>query len=306
MPTDPTNDASGPDPVGPPVPTQAEIATLPRWAQVAFAARCARRVQPLVKAFWPDIPEHHERAVDDAIRASARSAHLWTLADAIAQSSAEVRAVWFDEDQRQGHGPAHSAVRMAVRAAMSSARAAAIGAGYANENADDRWSVGERPGVTQVAETLYGVVTSARDASRAAQRSSWVTDVREAIRHDFDLVAAFAKAELAKGIKPDELRVPPSVFGPMWPNGAPEGWPDYTPQVPTETADIDAPPPADDDLPAAPLSLYFDLDEFTREDINDIIAGLSALYEEVSDGDELIIDTQPCTLELAVQPAGAA
>ncbi len=32
------------------IPTEKEIGQLPRWAQVAFAARCARRVQPLFKA----------------------------------------------------------------------------------------------------------------------------------------------------------------------------------------------------------------------------------------------------------------
>jgi hypothetical protein len=29
------------------IPTKGEIAKLPRWARVAFAARCARRVQPV-------------------------------------------------------------------------------------------------------------------------------------------------------------------------------------------------------------------------------------------------------------------
>lgn len=39
----------------PPVlPTEEEIALLPRWARVAFAARCARRVLPLYLHFWPE------------------------------------------------------------------------------------------------------------------------------------------------------------------------------------------------------------------------------------------------------------
>src|SRR5438552_2221502 len=41
------------------VPTQEEIEKLPRWARVAFAARCARRVLPAFKHFWPEAPEEH-------------------------------------------------------------------------------------------------------------------------------------------------------------------------------------------------------------------------------------------------------
>ena len=33
-----------------------EIAQLPRWAKVAFAARCARRVLPVFHQKWPDAP----------------------------------------------------------------------------------------------------------------------------------------------------------------------------------------------------------------------------------------------------------
>ncbi len=35
------------------LPTQDEIAQLPRWARVAFAARCARRVLPTFRSHWP-------------------------------------------------------------------------------------------------------------------------------------------------------------------------------------------------------------------------------------------------------------
>jgi hypothetical protein len=45
------------------LPTEAEIRQLPRWARVAFAARCARRVLPLVRHYWKDAPEDHCRPV---------------------------------------------------------------------------------------------------------------------------------------------------------------------------------------------------------------------------------------------------
>ncbi|MEM9065772.1 MAG: hypothetical protein AAGB51_09820, partial [Planctomycetota bacterium] len=56
------------------LPSKEELRTLPRWALVAYAARCARRVQPLFKASWPDAPAEHVEAVDKAITLAERSA----------------------------------------------------------------------------------------------------------------------------------------------------------------------------------------------------------------------------------------
>lgn len=50
------------------VPASQELAELPRWAQVAFAIRCARRVQPLFQATWPDAPEEAVAAIEHALR----------------------------------------------------------------------------------------------------------------------------------------------------------------------------------------------------------------------------------------------
>ena len=46
------------------VPTREEIAELPRWAIVAFAARCAKRIPPLADFDWPG---EDERVVSRAI-----------------------------------------------------------------------------------------------------------------------------------------------------------------------------------------------------------------------------------------------
>ncbi len=51
-----------------------EINELPRWARLAFAARSARRVQPLFKASWPQAPDKHIIALDNAITLAERSA----------------------------------------------------------------------------------------------------------------------------------------------------------------------------------------------------------------------------------------
>jgi hypothetical protein len=55
------------------MPTAEEIAELPRWAQVAFAIRCARRVQPLFLADWPDAPPKYVVAIEKAIKWAERT-----------------------------------------------------------------------------------------------------------------------------------------------------------------------------------------------------------------------------------------
>ena len=52
------------------LPTEEEISQLPRWAIVAFAARCARRAQSVFIFAWPDAPEEHKEAVVNAIQAA--------------------------------------------------------------------------------------------------------------------------------------------------------------------------------------------------------------------------------------------
>jgi hypothetical protein len=130
------------------LPTQEEIAALPRWAKVAFAARCTRRVLPVFKHNWPAAPKKHLDAVKKAVEVAERAA---------------------------------SAAYASAAGASAAARAAAYAAG-----------------------------------SRAIPT----------IRHDFQRILD----ESRNGNWTDDTPVPPWVFGPMWPNGVPEGWPEADPQ----------------------------------------------------------------------------
>jgi hypothetical protein len=47
---------------------------LPHWTRVAFAARCARRVQPLFAQAWPNATPDRVTAVEQAIALAERSA----------------------------------------------------------------------------------------------------------------------------------------------------------------------------------------------------------------------------------------
>ncbi|MGL6074013.1 MAG: hypothetical protein ACRC8S_07620 [Fimbriiglobus sp.] len=56
------------------LPTEEEIAKLPRWARVAFAARCARRAQPFFLKAWPFTDKKLLQATENAILISEQSA----------------------------------------------------------------------------------------------------------------------------------------------------------------------------------------------------------------------------------------
>jgi hypothetical protein len=47
---------------------------LRHWSRVAFAARCARRVQPLFREAWPDAIERRKAAIEEAITLAEQSA----------------------------------------------------------------------------------------------------------------------------------------------------------------------------------------------------------------------------------------
>jgi hypothetical protein len=66
------------------LPTMAELSQLPRWAGVAFAARCARRVVPLIPQHWSDVPREDLKTLLQAIRSVEQSAE--TARDLVSRS----------------------------------------------------------------------------------------------------------------------------------------------------------------------------------------------------------------------------
>jgi hypothetical protein len=58
------------------LPTKVEIAQLPRWARVAFAARCARRALSFFHQDWPDAPKMQVELVTEAIESAERAAEF--------------------------------------------------------------------------------------------------------------------------------------------------------------------------------------------------------------------------------------
>lgn len=192
------------------IPTKEEISKLPKWAIVAFVARCARRVQPLIGSAWPQAPTKHVTALDAAITLAERAAAAGgtTTDDAIHASRAAVndaadaaRALAAALEVNLIRASAHAAAHAAVISAAALGSAASVEPSYAVDDA----------------------VKAARAALEAAlecsPRFGIATGV--AIRTDFEILSAAALA----GHWTDETPVSPEVFGPMWALGFPAGWP---------------------------------------------------------------------------------
>jgi hypothetical protein len=203
-----------PDPNRSLVPTREEIAQLPRWARVAFAARCARRVLPLFRRGWPEAPAKSISGVKRTVELAERAAAVAGLDPDLAPTEAAQTIVLADT--------------LTLRRAPSAAFAAAEVAFGA-------------------AETAYATVYAPRpDAANretlAASRLAFklicgfatlgtVRLVASPIR-DFIRLVRLAKQQNWN----DDTPVPPQVFGPMWDRGPPVWW--------TEDVTADLPPPA--------------------------------------------------------------
>lgn len=187
------------------LPTEEEIARLPRWARVAFAARCARRVLPLhtmsrPKLFRPDIqPEKVAWAVEVAEIAAAEAKPLYEAREGYLQSMSGVYDAYDTQDQI-GHAAANAAAYAAAAAG------------------DD-----VRP------ERAYFACNYAAEAAQP------IASIDADIRRDFDTLSALAAKQFWTNWTP----VPPDVFGPLWPAGPPTGWPplDEPPPVPQPVAE---------------------------------------------------------------------
>ena len=116
------------------IPDQAEIAALPRWARVAFAARCARRVQPSFRAGRPKATQTRLKAFDTAVmvleRASADGTYDAAAYGAIegADAAALVATVVYDICDAYDADDAD-----AVRRDFKMLQSAAAGEGWTND-----------------------------------------------------------------------------------------------------------------------------------------------------------------------------
>ena len=247
----------------PALPTKEEIAELPRWARVAFAARCALRV---ALAYKPPRKPTAETAVS-VVEAAARLAEV-----------AASRAVSFDYMDRVN-------VMEAVQNASASRDRDSMPAWHKQIAA-----------VADIAAhvALYAMGDNNEGSSRrvhavASAAGTAVPQTLSPMRRDFDRLA-----DLARYFRlTDDMPVSQELFGPLWPEGPPAGWPG-DPDVPART-----------ELPLTVVAR----DGVTPARLVDVVLTLfNALnrYHIARTGHRLTLDGDVFTRLAALVPAGAA
>lgn len=169
-----------------------EIAALPPWAQVALAARCARRLYPLL-----NVRLDEQGVLANAIDQAGQSARGGGTNVPVQTISSAATAA--DKTIVRGN-EALLAASYAARAACCAIQAAAsiLGANPAKTAA------------VKYATEAFGSALRAVGAERVAQLAI--------LR---DLKAARAAIERA----PHHDAISQELFGPLWPEGLPDGWP---------------------------------------------------------------------------------
>jgi hypothetical protein len=183
------------DPPGLPLPTEKEISGLTHWSRVAFAARCARRVLPLMKYSWPGAGEPDLGTVENDVEVAERAG---ANAQPAARSHSDVDSV---AAALGAHLEGNPAGRAVARAAFRAAQTADI---------DPQYDLGDS-------------ALAATDAAESAAEAAGFLglDIRPIIRRDFDLLDRLVISHQWT----DDTKVPPDVFGPLWRDGTPPGWP---------------------------------------------------------------------------------
>jgi hypothetical protein len=240
------------DPPNNTVPTKEEIVELPRWARAAFAARCARRVQPLQyrdAKMWPQIGgllNHFDESIRVAEGSASEGRTLPSVATLIPTVSPEnpsaqiARNLWV------------------VQAVLWSSRV-----------------------TDSQTESVYGVAHHAEVLAEAS------IDFVASVRRDFDHLARLAEWQHWT----DDTPVPPDVFGPLWPEGPPPGWP----------ADPDVPQRAE--LPVSFLALERVIPMVLEDEAVNVFNALNRYYIART-GDRLTLDGDIHTLVTALVGAG--
>jgi hypothetical protein len=197
-------------------PTREEVLALPFWPRVAFCARVARRVLPLVAHYW-----EREAPVDYVF---PRPSYLRGVKKCVRQSE---------------RAAAHAAV-VSEKALIDGREAAALAAGYAEYAAELAGHPPDSP--PYVAAFAANTAHAAASGALHLLKPDWVCEwglvianageagdvvgvseaLDEAMRADLETLKRLIRD---KGWT-DQTPVSPRVFGPLWPQGPPEGWPE--------------------------------------------------------------------------------
>lgn len=211
------------------VPTVPFILKLPNWARVAFAARCGRRVQPLIYAIASLSDIVHKPVVERAL-AQAEGAARSAGADFTAAVDAANGA--FSLASAAGRSDSASAIASGLVAAANAAHAAALAADASRAAGSEFVADADHRGSVDANSAAYALAISADTAAASAYKAATyaalvgVSRAEEAVAsaswRDYIILLALTKEHAWTNHSP----VDPDLLGALWPAGQPEGWPD--------------------------------------------------------------------------------
>lgn len=183
------------------LPSEAEVASLPKWARVAFAARCAKRVLPVI--------ERERTWVERAIRSVEQCAAIGGCASDEAKAHIRLESNVASELNRIASTAAEQGnlVFCAVDAVRETVEAACFAS----------------VGLARVSDLVYRVEECAVQVVLAKATDS--SDLK-CFRRDFERFAYLAEREKWT----DDTPVSPEVIGKLWPTGRTPEWATQTPK----------------------------------------------------------------------------
>jgi hypothetical protein len=199
---------------GPVAPSRDEVLALPHWPRVAFCARVARRMLPLVAACWETEVEVNYLRLPGHVKGTRSCVRQTELAAAKAGVVSEDRLYAGHEAASVAGGQAEYAAQLAKRPRGSRPYAAAYAA-----NAIDAAARGAFSRTKPDWNCEWGLVVA--NAALAGKALGTSAALNAALRADYETLKRLI-AEKGWG---DDTPVPPRVFGPLWPDGPPPGWP---------------------------------------------------------------------------------
>ena len=277
------------DPPNNTLPTEEEIANLPRWARVAFAARCARRVLPIYRRLIGKTNSGGITAGEAALLAAESSA-LMASADSTIVALSRTAQTEAMRDPTLAGGQAKYQAIMAASFAADAVTSERIMECVAKSAAAARAALKLRIWMNTVGPShgVNSILTLANASDEVKQEVQLIQNIAGGfIRRDFDHLIRLAKWQHWT----DHTRVSPELFGPLWPEGPPPGWP----------TDPDVPQRAE--LPVAFLALERVIPMVLEDEAVNVFNALNRYYIART-GDRLTLDGDIYTLVSALVGAG--
>lgn len=204
-------------------PTRQDIFKIPRWAAVAFAARCARRVQPLFKADWKDAQPEHLAAIEKAIALAEAAANGAAKPDVFASeadSSEADAAADAGDSAHAASGRDDDDLPIATNAAYCAYGAYSAAEGDTAEFGlfdddgpfDDKFTGLDDPDGADVfwgADAAAGCGSLSAELNPAAAAAAW---------SDYDTLLRLANDERWTNDTPVDASAS-GPLGPLWPDG---------------------------------------------------------------------------------------